>query len=108
MKINLDKALQAVDGKPFKQLSNGKIEDWAPTLKEILFRSVTQATEEDMRSHRSSVEKMKLFKLSVKLASANGVADFELDEVALMKARLEKTVDDIQIFGLVSEMLEGT
>lgn len=94
MKRNLDLPLLQLDGSPFAD---------APTLKALIFHSITSVIKGD---DQAMVEtKLKMYRIAQKVAPG-GVVDLEIDELAMIKDRIGKACANVIAMGRSFELLE--
>ena len=95
MKINLNQPILQLDGTEFSD---------KPTLKIICFLAVTTPLKTD--EALAAAEKLRLYRLAQKIA-ADSVADFDAEDIALLKDRICKVIAHVVVLGRAFDMLEG-
>lgn len=112
MKINLDAPVRQLDGSPFKQagppMADGQptVIDWNCTLKDVVMGALVAQLADDR--NLSIDDKVRIYRLAQQLHPLRGTHDFKLDDVKAWKDRCNKMYPGPQLFGVISDLLEGT
>ena len=94
MKINLDAKILQLDGTEYQGL----------TLGVICFEAVTRTLPND--ETLTGAEKLKLYRLA-QVVSGRGEVEVDAEDVVTLKARIERAVVNVVVYGRALDLLEG-